>query len=386
MNLSRRNLGGASAALMLFLAGACASGGASAEPEPPVSPAPTAEPGSKPTTGPPADTAEGRGRGRQPADTLIGEKVPPEHRPPAAREPVTPPEPEARPPAERTPAERTPAERAPEKKIRPHVAYKAGALLPRRRIVAFYGSPGTDALGVLGEKPVDAMLARLDREVAAWQAADPGTIVQPALEPIVVQAAANPGPDSLYRSRLSDAGVRRVLDWAKQADAIVVMDVQLGRARVADELPRLEQFLRLPNVHLALDPEWAMGPNQRPGKVIGSMSASQINEAVRFLGRIVDRYDLPPKLLIVHRFTEHMVTNDDAIVTDDPRVQVVMVMDGWGAPHLKRSSYRSFVAPAPVPFTGFKLFYENDTKGGGRLMTPLEVLQLVPTPVFIQYQ
>jgi hypothetical protein len=39
-----------------------------------------------------------------------------------------------------------------------------------------------------------------------------------------------------------------------------------------------------------------------------------------------------------------------------------------------------------VEFTGFKLFYKNDTKRGHPLMSPADVLKLSPRPVYIQYQ
>jgi hypothetical protein len=70
----------------------------------------------------------------------------------------------------------------------------------------------------------------------------------------------------------------------------------------------------------------------------------------------------------------------------DPRVQVVVDMDGWGAPWLKFDSYKDYVMDEPVQFTGFKLFFGNDTIKGDKLLTPMEVLQLKPAPIYIQYQ
>jgi hypothetical protein len=53
---------------------------------------------------------------------------------------------------------------------------------------------------------------------------------------------------------------------------------------------------------------------------------------------------------------------------------------------MKRESYRRYVARYPVEFTGFKLFYHNDTKAGDPLMKPAQVLALKPRPIYIQYQ
>lgn len=267
----------------------------------------------------------------------------------------------------------------------PASAARAGAVLPHRRIVAFYGNPRSSRMGILGELPPDRMLSRLDQEVAAWQRADPATPVQPALHLIAVMAAGSPGPDSLYRVRMPASVIRQVLDWAARRDALVFLDIQPGRSDVRSEVRHLLPWLQRPEVHLALDPEWAMDPDEVPGKVIGSMSAAQINAAIDLLADLVETHGLPPKVLVVHRFTQGMVRNADRI-EDDPRVQVVLNMDGWGPPATKINAYRAFVAPAPVPFTGFKLFYRNDRRGGSRLMTPEELLRLDPVPIYIQYQ
>lgn len=264
-------------------------------------------------------------------------------------------------------------------------ARTAEAVLPRRRIVAFYGNPNSRNMGILGELAPTEMLARLDQEVAAWEAADPDVPVQPALHLIAVMATGDPGPSGLYRLRQSDATIRKVVSWAEARDALVFLDIQPGRSTVEAELPRLEPWLLRPNVHLALDPEWAVGPEQRPGQVIGSMRAADVNHAIRFLARLVSEHDLPPKVLVVHRFTQGMLRDPERIV-EDPRVQVVLNMDGWGPPEGKRASYSNFVAPAPVPLKGFKLFYRNDRRGGSRLMSPAEVLGLRPVPIYIQYQ
>ena len=260
-----------------------------------------------------------------------------------------------------------------------------GSVLPARRIVAFYGNPNSERMGILGELKGDALLAKLREEVANWQRADPRTPVVPALHMIATMAASDPGPDNTYRVRQSSRTIESVIALAKRANALVFLDIQPGRSSVQAELPRLMPYLRNPDVHLALDPEWAMPAGTKPGQRIGTMSASAINHAIDQLAALVDAHDLPPKVLVVHRFTRGMIT-DVAAIKDDPRVQVVLNMDGWGAPTLKRASYRSFVAQAPIDYKGFKLFYKNDRRGGSALMTPEQVLQLTPRPIYIQYQ
>ena len=264
-----------------------------------------------------------------------------------------------------------------------------GAILPARRIVAFYGNPLSKRMGILGELPPDQMLAKFDKEIAAWQKADPATPVQPALHLIAVVAQGGPGRDGKYRLRMTDSLVETVASWAAKRNALVFLDIQVGHSTVQEELPRLVPFLKRPNVHLGLDPEFSMKPKKgerpKPGDRIGTMDASDVNYAIGLLADIVKQNNLPPKVLVVHRFTRSMLTNSKQIKLD-PRVQVVINMDGWGQPWLKYDSYRAYVEAEPVQFTGFKLFYHNDTKKGDPILTPSEVLLLNPKPHYIQYQ
>ena len=81
-----------------------------------------------------------------------------------------------------------------------------------------------------------------------------------------------------------------------------------------------------------------------------------------------------------------MVTNYKNI-KNIPEVQVVMDMDGWGDKILKKSTWLRYIKKEPVEFTGFKLFYKNDTKTGtNQLYTPQELLNFIPKPIYIQYQ
>jgi hypothetical protein len=263
-----------------------------------------------------------------------------------------------------------------------------GAILPAKRIVAFYGNPLSKRMGVLGEYPVDDMLARLDREVARWQKADPSTPVQPALHLVTVVAQGAPGRDGKYRLRMDSALIEKVYGWARSRDALLFLDIQVGHSTVEQELPRLLPFLERPDIHLGLDPEFSMHYDRAgivPGRKIGTMMARDVNHAVRTLSDLVARKGIPPKVLVVHRFTRRMVPDAESIRLD-PRVQVVMDMDGWGAPWLKFDSYRDYIVAHPVQFTGFKLFYHNDTKKGDALLTPDELLRLAPRPGYIQYQ
>ena len=260
-----------------------------------------------------------------------------------------------------------------------------GSVLPARRIVAYYGNPLSKRMGVLGEYPVDQMLAKLDREVAAWNAADPAHPAQPALHLIVTVAQGAAGKDGMYRYRVVPALVEKVYGWARSRNALLFLDVQIGKSTLQEELKPLLPYLQRPDVHLGLDPEFAMTKGGLPGKRVGTYDASHINYASGVLADLVTQYRLPPKVLVIHRFTGPMVTNAMQI-RRDPRVQIVMDMDGWGPPYGKRATWQRFIYPYPVQYTGFKLFYHNDTKAGHPLMKPRDVLALHPDPLYIQYQ
>jgi hypothetical protein len=263
-----------------------------------------------------------------------------------------------------------------------------GSILPHERIVAFYGNPLSKKMGILGELPPPQMLAKLSQVVAQWRAADPSTPVVPALHMIVSVAQGAPGKDGMYRQRSDPDLIEKVYGWAHQQHAIMILDIQAGKSTLDSEIPRLIPFLSRPDVHLGVDPEFYMHYNREgrtPGSKIGAMDASDVNYAIRQLAAIVTKYHLPPKVLIVHRFTTNMLQHADQIKLD-PRVQVVINMDGWGQPWLKFDTYRACEVAEPVEYTGFKIFFHNDTRKGDALLLPRELLALRPVPVYIQYQ
>ncbi len=262
----------------------------------------------------------------------------------------------------------------------------AGAILPFKRIVAYYGNLYSVRMGILGELPPKQMLAKLDQEVKRWEKADPQTPVQPALHYIAVVAQGDGGKDGKYRFRMPDKQIDSVLSIAKMRNAIVFLDIQVALSTIREELPRLEKYLKLPNVHLGIDPEFAMKTGAKPGTKIGTYDAADINYCSDYLAKLVQTYGLPPKVFTIHRFTKGMVTNSKQIKLR-PEVQLVMHMDGWGAPELKKGTYRHWIYNEPVQFTGFKLFYKNDIKNPpNRMMTPEELVKLIPKPAYIQYQ
>ena len=225
------------------------------------------------------------------------------------------------------------------------------------------------------------MINRLRQTVAYYVDADPSRPVKAALELITPLAQGGPAEDGLYRARMSDELIQEVAGWAADNDLLLILDVQIGRSTVADEVGVLLPYLSRPDTHLALDPEFAMGSNQVPGQAIGSLDGFEINTAIRMLAELVEAEGLPPKVLIVHQFQPSMITNVE-LIASDPRVQLVLVMDGFGGPAAKISKYNTFIRNAGMDFSGMKMFYKYDSP----LLAPEEVLGLEPVPDVIIYQ
>lgn len=264
-----------------------------------------------------------------------------------------------------------------------------GAILPFNRIVAYYGNIQSKKMGALGKWPRDTMIRNLLAEVKKWNDLDSIIPAIPALHYIAVTAQGAAGKDGKWRARMAYKYIDTILAWAKEINALVFIDVQVGLSDVQSEVPLFEKYLSMPNVHFGIDPEFAMNAKggARPGSVIGSLDASDINWVSNYLKGLVQKNNLPPKIFMVHRFTKGMVTNADKIQLH-PELQIVMDMDGWGPPELKKGTYRHWIQNEPVQFTGFKLFYVNDTEKSGQkeMMKYEDVLKLRPRPVYIQYQ
>ena len=250
-------------------------------------------------------------------------------------------------------------------------------LFPDHRVVAFYGAPQAAELGVLGIGPPGQVGKRLRRQARPY--ATRKRPVLPAFELIAVVAANAAGDDGLYRTRQKDAVIRRYLRAARRAKALLVLDIQPGRANFLTEVKALERWLREPDVALALDPEWRMDAGEVPGETIGEVDAREVNAVSAWLSRLVRDRRLPEKLLLVHRFTEDMVERPEALERP-PGVVMALNVDGFGTKAEKLAKYRSLV---PRRFrAGFKLFYREDSG----LMRPREVLRLRPQPDVVVYE
>ena len=264
--------------------------------------------------------------------------------------------------------------------VAPRLPRGGTTIFPRHRVVGFYGAPQSDRLGVLGIGSPGRAAARLAR--VARRYATKGRPVLPAFELISTIAAEAPGDDGLHRLHQSPATIDRYLRAARRAKALLLLDVQPGRGDFLSEARRLERWLRQPDVGLALDPEWRVGPAEIPGQVIGSVTSTEVNQIADGLAATVARLDLPEKLFVIHQFTDEMITSKELLEPKDGLATVLNV-DGFGDPPSKISKYDQLGPARGSGFeSGFKLFYSEDLD----LMSPGEVLDLKPSPDLIVYE
>ncbi len=260
-----------------------------------------------------------------------------------------------------------------------------GAVLPFKRVVAYYGNLFSKRMGILGEIPKPEMLKKLQGEVANWTAADSLIPAIPALHYVAVTAQKQPGKGGKYRLRMPFHQIDTVLNWAKEIDALTFLDVQIGHSTAKDETLALLEYLKMPTVHFGIDPEFSMSDGKRPGSRVGGFQAAEINEVIDILADVVKKNNIPPKILILHRFTKNMI-RDYKSIKIVPEIQIVVDMDGFGSKALKKNTWQRYIYPEPIQFTGFKIFYGNDSKGKNTIFTPQELLRFTPKPIYIQYQ
>jgi hypothetical protein len=286
----------------------------------------------------------------------------------------------------RSPSEPPPAEASPSDGVLLPPA-RPGGVLPHggrrifegnRFLVAYYGTGGTSSLGVLGETPPAVMHQRLVR--AAQPFRRPGRPITPVYELIVTVADAGPGPDGDFSHDVPRETVELYVRAAHARGALLLLDIQPGRSDFKTVAKRWAWALRYPNVGLALDPEWRMRRGDVPGRVIGSVTATEVNRTSAWLSRLTTSSDLPEKLFVLHQFRASMI-EDIALVRRRLGLALVQHVDGFGTPAQKVATYRA-VEHASKFHMGFKLFYDEDV----RRMGPAEVHRLRPRVSFVSFQ
>jgi hypothetical protein len=255
-------------------------------------------------------------------------------------------------------------------------------LFPRYRLVGYAGAPGSAAFGRLGIGSLDARVREIDRLGSSYAA---GRVPLPVLELITVVVQAHPGRDGKYRSQIDDAAIARYLATARRHKALLLLNIQPGRADFLTEVKGLQRWLAEPDVGVALDPEWAVGPKQVPGKVFGHTTGKTLNDVAAYLSTFTRAHGLPEKAMVVHQLAPRIISGIQT-VRAHPGVQIVLSVDGIGSRQAKISTWQRLVKPLPkAVHAGFKLFFVEDRRHG-KLMTPRQVLALTPTPDYVLYE
>lgn len=254
----------------------------------------------------------------------------------------------------------------------------APPVFPDERMLALYGAPQLPNTA-LGKRSAKGAGRLLSKQVAPYERGRRSRPVTPSLDLIGVVANSTPGADRLYRTRQPEEIIARYLRAARNAGGRLMLDIQPGRSPVNDEIAALSEWIELPDVDVAIDPEWNVGRKGVPGRTNGKITAREINSASRRLQGIVRSEELPPKVLVIHQFHKGSV-RQRAKVKQRRDVQVVFNFDGIGTPGPKIAGYEALSRKGI--FNGFSLFYELDRP----LMKPREVIRLDPSPDFLLYQ
>jgi hypothetical protein len=277
------------------------------------------------------------------------------------------------------PADKVVFEKKAKPKPPPELPRGGRRLFPHHRVVAFYGAPQNVELGALGIGTPDQAGKRLLTQMRPYRRG--GRTLLPAMELIAVVASHSPEPDDSYSYKQSFATVKKYLAAARRIDALLILDFQPGHADFMRLIKHFGRFLREPDVAVALDPEWHT-PGAVPGTVIGSTDAATVNAVSRYLQKVVRRYRLPDKMLLVHQFTDSMIANKQQL-KPLRGVPLVLNVDGFGGQEVKIAKYHDFTNPrVRHVHAGFKLFYKEDTN----TMTPPQVLKLRPRPDVVIYE
>jgi hypothetical protein len=255
-------------------------------------------------------------------------------------------------------------------------------LFPFHRLVALYGNPGTPSLGALGQQDLQASIERARMLAAPYRPLSTVPVV-PAFEIIATVAEAFPGPDGDYSYEMPIASLRPWVHRAIAARMYVILDLQAGRASLLAQAKAYKSLLRLPDVGLAIDPEWKLRPHQLPLRQIGSVSIRQVNGVIRWLAALTARYRLPQKLLVLHQFMLSMISNEQRLDTSYGDLAIVIHMDGQGTPEDKDQTWDAVTSAAPPGvFFGWKNFFVKDHP----MMNPQQTMARTPLPVMISYQ
>lgn len=253
--------------------------------------------------------------------------------------------------------------------------------LKNHRLVAYYGTPLSQRMGVLGQSSPDVMMKNLIKQTKAYSDADPSHPAVPTIELIVTSAQRHPTPNGLYYQQLQNKKIIEYEKLAKENHALLLLDVQLGHDSIMHQVQLMAPYLKLPYVELAIDTEYHVGKGETPGVDLGHVDGANIQKAVAYVDQLVQKNHIPDKVVVVHQFADQIIKNKTMIHPTN-HVEVALNFDGFGSAPIKMSAYGKMVRKEAIQYGGFKLFFQADKP----LLTPKEVLKLDPAPAIVNYE
>jgi hypothetical protein len=255
------------------------------------------------------------------------------------------------------------------------------SILLNSDILAFYGHPRSRNMGILGRFSKEELNEKLGALADEYQAVG-GRNVRKAF--YIIYGTVWPGGDI---GIIGESLLKEYIEFALENDMLVFIDHQIGKYTPQDSIKRMLPWLKYPNIHLALDPEWR---TTKPMAEIGTVTAAEINHVQRIMeDYIIENQIQGERLLVIHQFNYRMISNREKVESNFSRVRLVHCADGFGPPNVKRAAYAFNALATNMPVKAFKLFFDFGIPGAGvdyPLLSPKEVLNLSPRPYIVMYQ
>ena len=261
--------------------------------------------------------------------------------------------------------------------------FTSPTLFDDNTIIAYYGHPNSKIMGIVGRHSKEKLIPLLQKTTERYDSLNGNKSVIPAI--YLVYGTVQPGGEIL---RINFDLVMSYIESAYKNGVLIYLDHQIGKYSPVDAINELLPFLKYPNVHLALDPEWR---TDKPMKEVGYLTAAELNEVQKTMREYIISNEIQGKRqLVFHQFLDKMIQNITAVSSNYDPVLLVHNTSGWGSPDLKIATHTRNAKAINIPYKGFKLWYFYSSKPGVHfddpLMTPEQVLDLNPKPGLIIYQ
>ncbi|WP_185806792.1 SH3 domain-containing protein [Bacillus sp. HMF5848] len=261
--------------------------------------------------------------------------------------------------------------------------FTSSTLFDDHTVIAYYGHPNSEIMGIVGRHSKEELISLLQKTSEKYDAVNEDKSVIPAI--YLVYGTVQPRGEI---STMSFDLVMSYIETAYKNGVLVYLDHQIGKHDPVNAINETLPFLRFPNVHLAIDPEWR---TDKPMKEVGYVTGEELNAIQNKMREYMTTNEIEGKRqLVFHQFLDSMIHDIEAVSVDYDPVWLVHNTSGWGPPEGKIATHTRNAKATNIPYKGFKLWYFYSNKPGvhfdNPLMTPEQVLELNPAPGLIIYQ